>query len=204
MKKTLIAVPCQDFVWTEFVKSFIELQRDTNTAYTFITSTLIHEARNLIAQNAIKHGFERVLWLDSDMVIPPDALIRLSADMDTGIDFVTGLYVRRKPPHIPVISNDVVWKVENNEVQTGATSFVDYPKDQLFEINGAGFGCVLTSVDLLKDVVERYGSPFTPLMGLGEDYAFCWRVTQIGRKMFCDSRVQCGHIGQKVFFGGET
>ena len=202
--KTLIAVPCQDFVWTEFVKSFIELERDENTAYTFITGTLIYEGRNLIAKNAISYGFDRVLWLDSDMIVSADALKRLSADLDTGKDYVTALYYGRKPPHNPIISNDVVWKVENNEVTTGATSYKDFPKDQVFEINGSGFGCVMTSVELLKDVTERYGAPFTPLMGLGEDYAFCWRVAQIGRKMYCDSRIKCGHLGLCEYRGKDA
>ena len=71
--------------------------------------------------------------------------------------------------------------------------------DGLFEIAGSGFGCVMTSVSLLKRMVEKYGAPFTPMMGLGEDLAFCWRVKQNGGKMYCDGRIRCGHIGQKVY-----
>ena len=35
--------------------------------------------------------------------------------------------------------------------------------------------------------------------GLGEDYSFCWRVAQIGKKMWCDSRVKLGHVGQHIY-----
>ena len=197
---TLIAVPCMDMMHTRFVKSFLDMEKPGDTAYSFIQGTLIYEGRNLIANNAIAHGFDRVLWLDSDMAIPKDAMIRLAEDMDTGLDFVTALYFRRKPPVKPVVYSNVRWYVHpDGNVETGAESFEGYPKDTLFECAGAGFGCVMTSVELLKEVVEKYGSPFTPMMGMGEDLAFCWRVAQIGRKMYCDSGIKCGHIGEYVY-----
>ena len=198
--KTLIAVPCFDMIHTGFVKSFIDLEKPDGTAYAIITNTLIYEARNMIAQKSIEEGFDRVLWLDSDMIIPQDALIMLNADMDTGKDFVCGLYFMRKPPVNPVVCDNIFRRVkEDGEVESAASSYINYPKDTVFEIAGAGFGCVMTSADLLKRLVERYGAPFTPMMGMGEDLSFCLRATCIGAKMYCDSRIKCGHIGQTVF-----
>ena len=198
--KTLIAVPCLDMVHTSFVRSFLGMAKTEDCHYTFIQNSLIYNARNIIAQNAIKGGFDRVLWLDSDITFPPDALVRLSEDMDNGIDYVSGLYFMRTTPTQPVIYSQVWWNVgADGWVDTGRTAFDEYPQDDIFQIAGSGFGCVLTSVELLKKVVEQYGSPFTPLMGIGEDLAFCWRVAQMGMKMYCDSRIKCGHIGQVEF-----
>lgn len=198
--KTLIAVPCFDMIHTRFVKSFIELDKPEDTAYTFITNTMIYAARNVIAQNAVKEGFDRVMWFDSDMTFKPDTLIRLSADMDSGKDFVSGLYFKRSIPVNPVICETLERRVSpDGSVMASATSFVDYPKGQIFEIAGAGFGCVMTSVDLLRALVDKYGAPFTPMMGLGEDFSFCLRATCIGAKMYCDSRIKCGHLGQIEF-----
>lgn len=200
MNKTLIAVPCMDMMHTGFVRAFTSLAKPENAAVAFIPGTLIYEARNTIAQNAVREGFEQVLWLDSDMDIPPDTMVRLAADMDTGKDFVTAMYYRRKPPTNPVVFDKVEWKVhDSGVVETGATSYLHYPPGQVFEIAGAGFGCCMTSGNLLKATVERYGSPFTPLMGMGEDLAFCWRAGQMGFKMYCDSRIICGHIGQYTY-----
>lgn len=198
--RTLIAVPCFDMIHTEFMRSFIDLLKPEGTVYALIPNTLIYDARNLIAQKAVSEGFDRVLWLDSDMTFAPDTLLKLHQDMDTGKDFVCGLYFKRKPPINPVICDTVERTVgEDGSVHASATSFVDYPKDAVFEIAGAGFGCVLTSVDLLRALVDKYGAPFTPMMGLGEDFSFCLRVTCIGAKMYCDSRIKLGHIGQFVF-----
>lgn len=198
--KTLIAVPCHEMVNIDFIRSFMDIRRTENVAYTFIAGTLIYEARNVIAANAVKNGFDRVLWLDADMIIPEDALERLSEDMATGIDFVSALYFKRKPPINPLICDEVYWRVkETGEVDVCARSFKDYPLDSFFEIQGAGFGCCMTSARLLKAVTEKYGAPFTPILGFGEDLAFCWRAAKIGFKMYCDSRIKCGHIGSYVF-----
>ena len=199
--KTLIAIPTHDNIPVAFMKTFLDLSKPEGTTYSIIPGTLIHEARNLIAQKAVENNIDRVLWLDSDMIVPPDALIRLAEDMNEhNADFVTGLYFRRKPPTYPVISADFYWRVnDDGQVETGATSFINYPKDAVFRVNGTGFGCCMTSGKLLREMVEKYGSPFTPLMGIGEDYAFCYRATLAGYKILCDSRIKCGHIGTYVY-----
>lgn len=199
--KTLIAIPTHDNVPVMFVKTFLDLIKPEGTTYSIIPGTLIYEARNLIAQKAVENNFDAVLWIDSDMIVPRDALVRLAEDLENcEADIITALYFRRKPPTNPVISNDFYWRVnDNGEVETGATSFVDYPKNAVFPVNGAGFGCCMTSGRVLRDMVEKYGSPFSPLMGIGEDYAFCYRATMAGYDILCDSRIKCGHIGTYVY-----
>lgn len=195
--KTLIAIPCFDMVHADFMKSMIDLKKPGNTSYTIIKNTLIHDARNIIAANAIQAGFDRVMWFDSDMVFAPDTLLHLSNVMDSqGMDFLSGLYFTRRPPNIrPVAFQKMWWKLdEDGKVDTGAENYFDYP-DGVAEIEAAGFGCCLTSVDLIKRVSDEYGAPFNPLPTMGEDISFCWRARQIGAKLFCDFRVKAGHQG---------
>ena len=197
---TLIAVPCHEMVHAEFMKSLMELERPEETGYAQITGTLVYTARTLIANKAVEMGFDRVLWLDSDMTFPPDTLLRLSEDMDKGLDMVCGIYFTRKAPVMPSIHKYLKWEIkEDGWVDTDCRCFTDYPENRLFEIACCGFGCVMTSARLLKAMNEKYGSPFYPLMGMGEDTTFCWRATQNGFKIFCDSSVKVGHIGQYVF-----
>ena len=196
--RTLIAVPTYGAIDPDFMKSFVDLQKDDFTSYAIIKNALIYNARNTIAREAIRHGFDRVLWLDSDVTVPPDALIKLSQDMDNGLDFVSGVYFMKTMPTKPVVYSDVWYEVTSNEASAGATNIEQF-EDVVFEIGGSGFGCVMTSVLMLKKLVERYGAPFTPMMGLGEDIAFCWRAKQNGYKLFCDGRVKCGHIGKMVY-----
>ena len=198
--KILIAVPSHDYVHAEFTRSLMGLAKPEDTGFVLITNTLIYNARNYIAQNAILSGFDRVMWLDSDMTFGPKTLLQLSADMDEGLDFVTGLYFTRREPISPCLHKELHWRVKpDGWVDTGAECYTDYPKNDIFEIACCGFGCCMTSVALLKRMVDKYGTPFYPLMGMGEDTTFCFRCTENGEKLYCDSRVKCGHIGQKQY-----
>lgn len=199
-KKTLIAVPSHEMVHARFTESLMNLDKPAGTGFSMITNTLIYTSRNLIAQEAVKAGFDRVLWFDSDMIFPSDTLIRLSADLDEGRDLVSALYFTRRETSVPCIHTDLTWEVKpDGWVETNAYIYKDYPRNQIFEIAGCGFGCVMTSADLLKKMIDKYGAPFYPLMGMGEDTSFCFRAGKDGVKMYCDSRIKIGHIGSKVF-----
>ena len=192
--KTLIAVPCYDMVHTEFMQSMIALEKPEDTSFTVVKNTLISVARNTIARTAIEAGFDRVAWFDSDMNIPRDALMKLTADMDQGLEMVTGLYFTRKAPVKPAIYSTLYWEKTEDGIDAGAGNYFDYPEG-LIEIAGCGFGCCITSVDLLRRVWERQGTPFAEMQGFGEDLSFCERVIRIGGKMYADTTVKCGHIG---------
>lgn len=200
--RTLVAIPCLEMVHADFMKSVVEMDKPENTSIATIKNTLIYNARNMIADNAIRYGFDRVLWLDSDMIIPKDALMKLSADMDKGYDFVSAVYFMRKFPTAPVVYSDVWYKVTDNEASAGATNVINIP-ERIFECAGSGFGCVMTSVTMLKALTERYGAPFTPMMGISEDLAFCWRAKHNGFGLYCDGRIKCGHIGSYVYTGDD-
>ena len=79
-----------------------------------------------------------------------------------------------------------------------ALSYTDYPEG-IFEIAGCGFGCVMMNTAVVKAVAEEFGLPFSPILGFGEDLSFCCKASQIGYKMFCDSGVKLGHVGNKTF-----
>ena len=195
--RTLIALPCMDMVHTVFLKALMGMDRVGDTHFSISCSSLVYDARNTLAKQAVIEGFDRVLWLDSDMDFSPDLLKRLSADMDEGREMVSGLYFKRKAPVKPVIYKELgFWRdKEKDEVTPIAIPYEDYPKDEIFTIAGCGFGGCLVSVDLIKRVGDKFGLPFSPLMGFGEDLSFCSRVSQLGVEMYCDSRVKMGHVG---------
>ena len=199
--KFLIAIPCMDSVATGFAESLLNLEKPGDTKVCFKTGSLIYDSRNLLSLTAMEGEFDRVLWLDSDMSVPPDALARLAIDMSyTDADMVTGLYFRRKFPVTPVIFRDVDSPKEINGTMTAQVDcYKDYPKESLFQVGACGFGCVLMKVDLLKKLWKDYGPPFSPVMWAGEDITFCWHVKQAGGKIMCDSKVKCGHIGSITY-----
>ena len=196
--KTLIAIPAMSWVYTDFMQSMLALEKP-DVQLMVQSNSLVYDARNNISWAAIQNGFDRVLWLDSDMTFEPDLLIRLNEDMDeNGLDCVAGFYTSRSDDPQPCIYRDIHWEVEDGRVKTSADPVTECP-DGLFEVAGVGFGAVLIKTDMIKAVVDAFGPPFQPLPFLGEDLAFCWRAGQLGRRMWCDGRIQVGHIGAHVY-----
>ena len=195
--KTLIALPCMDMVHTIFMKSLIGMDRVGTCGFAFSCSSLIYDARNTLAKQAVTEGYDRVLWLDSDMDFEPDLLKRLSADMDEGRELVTALYFKRKAPVKPVIYKNLGFIQNENDkgITPVAVSYEDYPQDSIFTIAGCGFGGCLVSVDLINRIGDKFGLPFSPIMGFGEDLSFCTRASELGVEMYCDSRIKMGHVG---------
>ena len=187
-----------DMIHTAFMKSMLALQKvGDEVQYAISCSSLVYDARNTLAKQAITEGYDRILWFDSDMDFAPDTMKRLSEDMDEGREFVSGLYFKRKAPVKPIIYKECGYyhSPEKDEITPVAVCYEDYPKDQIFEIAAAGFGGCMMTTDLVKRVADEFGLPFAPMMGFGEDLSFCGRATQLGVKLYCDSRIKLGHVG---------
>ena len=200
--KYLIAVPCMDMVNTMFMMSLISLNKPPESKVAVCRSSLVYDSRNKLAEIAVNNDFDRVLWLDSDMSFEPDMMTRLIADMDEGREFVCGIYHSRKTPIRPVIYAEL----RENDGVTEAINIDPIPENSVFEIAAAGFGCVMMNTDVLKRAAGENDYPFVPIKGWGEDLSFCVKAKRAGVKLWCDSGVKVGHIGQALVdgFTGET
>ena len=195
--KLLVAVPTVDYVSAEFMKCLCGLIKKlasdgVDFDYQIIAGTLVYWARNRLAKRAIDNGFTHVLWLDSDMTFKDDVVDDL---LFCGKDMVCGAFVSRKPPYGPCVYSSIddpgnMIKVEN---------FGTEP----FRVDGCGFATVLTSVDLLKAVWDRFDTCVRPTEDYGEDLAFCDRVKKLGREIWCEPTVRPGHIAHVPVYAGE-
>ena len=203
-KKYLIAVPCLDNVPVAFVAALTALKRIGLTKHSFLSNSLVYDARNALAQEAIDTGADRILFIDSDMYFMPDMMGRMAQDLDDGADMVSGICFTRRFPTQPCIYKTVDITYSDGE-PTGKTEvYTDYPKDKLFQIAGCGFGAVMMDAKVLKAVEEALDKPFNPMPGiLGEDLSFCRRARDCGFKIFCDSRIKVGHVGTFIYTESE-
>ncbi len=193
--KTLIAVPCMDYLEADFVECLLNLRPVGEIDIRLLKGSLVYDARNQITKMALAGGYTHVLWLDSDMTFDPDLMEKLMADLEDreDIDAVTGLCFSRRPPFKPCIYNRLEVQQEGNVITPIAENWYDYPRDQLFEIEGCGFACVLMKIETLQ-ATGIYGVPFYPVGGMGEDLTYCWRAKKLGLRFWCDSRLKIGHL----------
>ena len=187
-----------DTVNTSFMRSLLSLRPVGEVQFALTQSSLIYDARNILAVQAITGGFDRALWLDSDMTFEPDLMEKLSATMDEGYDLVSALYFTRKPPHRPVIYDGCRTFKQDGVARSAAIVYDNYPENAVFEIEACGFGGVMCSVELMKNIREKFGTPFSPIHGFGEDLSFCIRAMNLGAKMVCNSSIKMGHIASYI------
>ena len=112
-------------------------------------------ARNQACKTALENGFDHVGFLDSDVIPPRDAFVRL---MNHKQPFISGLYCRRSPPHgVPVAIK-------------GGTWLTDYKRGSIVEVDYVGAGCLV----IHRSVLEQL-----PPQRPGKHW-FDWRVDMQG------------------------
>lgn len=184
--RLLIAIPCADVVRYEFAESLAKLlahlsEEGIDYETKFLAGSLIYAARDELSITAINDGYTHVLWLDSDMQFTPDLFDILYAERKP---FVTGIYRSRRSPYALCLFS-------NNDT---AQRVLTLP-DEVFEITGCGFGCVLMETQVLKDVKSKCdGLLFLPTVGCGEDLAFCDRYRSIGGHIYAVPWAITNHI----------
>ena len=152
----------------------------------------IVKARNDLTAAALKNpNVTHLLWIDSDMVFPADALERLLAYR---LPVVGGLYYGRLPPYKPIVLRN---HGASMKYAPGAMGYVyDHPINKLMECDGTGGGFLLVERKVFEAAEMPAGAWWNPVGEEGEDVAFCRRAQAAGHKIYVDTGLELGHIGE--------
>ena len=133
-------------------------------------------------------GYDALLTVDHDMIVPPDALIKL---WETDAQVVYALYVFRHGAQICNVMTLTPGSVNIGESISllSAAERGQLMKQTTMPCSGIGFGCTLIRREVLErfDFHDSTGNP-APDMGLATD---CLRA---GIKQIARFDVICGHI----------
>lgn len=196
IKKILIAIPTAKYIESETFASIYNMIKPDNTElyFQFFYGYNIAQVRNLMAHFTIINNFDYIFWVDSDIVIPRDALIKL---LNADKDIISGVYIQRKPDQkIPEI---YIWE-NPNKMRNAYLSEVQ--GNAIQEIAGCGFGCVLTKTQVLKNIGYpqfEYANALDHRNTISEDVDFCMKARRKNYKIFMDSSIKCEHIGNTKF-----
>lgn len=200
--RVLVAQPIYGWVPSDAAMSFTRMVA-AGTKAGFIESVaqtsygILSQARNILLNQLLKQGqtwMTHVLFVDSDMVVPHDAIQRL---LERKVPIVSALYFMRKPPYLPVaIPKDH----KETGVIEGAGSFALEYKPGLNPMAAVGMGCCLIESKVIFDIEEKHKDQkwFSFEQNEGEDIWFCRRARQLGYKVFLDADVKCGHVGDLI------
>ena len=193
--KVLVAVPTFETITPETFRSIYNLQRgEHEVSFDFVKGYDCAKARNEIAKKAMEGGYDAVLMVDSDMIVPEDALIKMT---EIPADIVLGCYPRKNTR-----------KGEVELFKLGHADFVnrytyeELPSEPRIQVKGGGFGCALVRTVLFKQLPYPWFKYTLYNNGthLSEDLYFCHCANSAMIKVMADTRVRCGHLTRMFIY----
>lgn len=162
-------------------------------------------ARNILATQALRDGFEELLWIDDDMSFHPDAVDQIRS---WGLPLVGGIVAKKGQRSFATIFHR-----RTKRIHLGVDG-------GLLDVDKTGTGFLLTHRDVYDAIARHYELTECRTMGgenvipfflpeivptedgnwyMAEDYAFVERAKNCGFATLVDTSIRLGHIGKYSF-----
>lgn len=152
-----------------------------------------HQAENgLVLEFLTDPSLTHLFMTESDMILPPDAIIKL-LEMDKPI--ASGIYFLRNGRGQPCLFQKVITSRENPWVFSPVSAF---PTDRTFRVDHPGLGCVLFKREVFEH--PKMKSPYFDLAAekYGSDMFFYTKVKDAGLEVWANPEVMCDQIDYKI------
>jgi hypothetical protein len=193
MKRILLGLPNTGYYHFMTVSSLVSLEipKDCQISFRFVSNCLIYDARESLAKYAIDNGFDYLLMIDSDMVLPRNTLVELMDNLDNGYDLSTGLIFKRSYPFQPCFYVKARISEIEKKFVPHLEGIIKWEKNSIIPIEACGMATCLIKVDCLKQMETPM---FYPFPDIGEDITFCIKFRQKGFKLCVNTKVDVGHL----------
>ena len=148
---------------------------------------IVGACRELMRKKALEKGYDYLLCVDQDIIIPNDTLKKLlkhKKEIASALCFTRmkkGEWIRTIPAAF-VQAGDIPGVVTYLPINEAL-------KDQFIEVTAVGFGCILLSRSVLGKIPLTYDTQAK----CGEDILFCIRAREAGLNIYVDTSVKCKH-----------
>lgn len=212
--KILIGMPSYSgYIPSIMVQSLLQLHKPVACGFMIVERQRIDKARNAIAMEALKNGFDYLFFVDDDNPIPPDTLEKLLMDDK---DVVIAPILGRNPnkegayPLCAFYKREITADGKKLNLYENVTELKG--KGPLHRIDAAGTGCMLIKRRVLEKMFKKYGEYMfefgdikfkKPVVVDGKEYKrrtmsedceFSERVINEGFKVWLDDRIRPLHM----------
>jgi glycosyltransferase involved in cell wall biosynthesis len=197
--RVLLAIPTARHVEVATFKSLWDLHRPPNVEldFQYFYGYNVQQVRNTQVLWMLNHGYDHMLHVDSDMVLPAHTLECL-LDMQTERRAITsGIYVQRK---------DVAHTCEVyvHDAHTGGHTHMHLDQlmpERVCDVAAVGFGGCLVRRDVYEKIQEPWFEYHMHASGaprVSEDVDFCMKAQQTGFDVGVHTGLRYGHIHQTI------
>ena len=191
--KILCCVPTTGFIHPKTFTSILKLKKPEGAElhWAVTEDSVVYHARNMFVERAVNDGYDYIFMVDADMVLPEDTLVKL---VNANKEIVSGMCFKRRFPFEPA-SLKICRVVEGKPVFENVK---DWTPSQMIEVEGVGSACIM----IMTKVFETLGDIgwYNPTLDFSEDYSFCMRAREAGYKIYIDTSLVAGHIGEQVVY----
>jgi hypothetical protein len=174
--KLLVGTPTLGTIRIEFHNAINGLVMPVNFQISNQTPIgfLVADAQNLICKDALARGFEWLLLLEDDVIVPPDLLLRLETYMVAKeVPMVSGLYPLKSTSPMPFIFRG-----------RGTGVYTDFKVGEKVWADGVPTGCLLLHTSLLEAMAKVV--PTYPISANGDQIKLP-RIFETPRKAYADA-----------------
>lgn len=188
--KILIAVPTFETIQPEVFKAIYDLRPAGHELhFDFVKGYDCAVARNRIGVLAQDGGYDYVLMVDSDTIIPPDTLELM---LDTDVDVCLGVCPRKNTKEGKTAMIKLGGKAYHDSY-----FYNELPNEKTL-VKGGGFACALVRSYVFTQIDYPYFQYVTnqDCSTLSEDFYFCQQCRMYDINIWMDPRVKCGHLAR--------
>lgn len=190
--KICLAIPCVGTVRIETLLSVVAILNSTphDVFVAYREGAYIEQNRTRLIQTAIESKCEKLLFLDSDIMVEGQVINKLLA---------------RNKPIVGAAYNHRSFPLRSNvKIADETGKLINYPElpKELFKCAGVPTGCLLIDIP----TVRKLPHPWFDLtyfedgsLELGEDIYFCRKLQEHGVEIWCDPTIEIGHVGTFVY-----
>lgn len=187
--KILIAVPTYENIQPEVFKAIYNLKSEHELSFEPMRGYDCAIARNNIGKEALAGHYDYVFMIDSDTLVPPDALELM---LDPPVDICLGVCPRKNTKD----GKSAIIKM-NSQSYHDSYYYSELPKERTL-VKGGGFACALVKTSVFNHLDYPWFQYVTnqDWSTLSEDYYFCQNARAWGLDIWMDPRVRCGHLAR--------
>lgn len=184
VKTILLGIPTNKYIEPETMKSLwnLKVPEGYKLDFQYFFGYQVDQIRNLIGEWAKRYDY--LLSVDSDIVLPPDALEKMLA---ANVDIISGLYIQRKPGfQIPEVYMDTP-----NGGCTNIPIDLILDKQTITEIAACGMGACLIKSEIFRKMEYPhffYRSALNHKDTISEDVYFCMKARSLDYSIWAGSK----------------
>lgn len=201
-----IAIPIRDHINAQTAASLVMtdyswLGAGESVHRLFLQGSILTLQRNECIQ---RMKGDWILFIDDDMVWDPELVGKLIQTRDEfDFDMLGALCFRRSPPHEPTLYM--------REAPTwGKYNYLETWDDDIIEVDATGMAFLVVHKRVFERIAGTEMPPYEVRTSmappnffrwegtLGEDLRFCQDAKAAGCRIYVDTRLEIGHVGERV------